>query len=81
MTEKDQNRQLELQQMAIDAKVKHEMRLHELQETYTEGVAVLAKKYRASKLVENHRYALEVAEISKEQQEIRFRRERDQETH
>lgn len=77
MNEKDFARQLELQKMAIEAKIEHEKRMNEIQERYSAGVEMLAKALRAEKSEENYRYQLEVGEIAKEQQEIRFRREQE----
>lgn len=77
MNEKDFERQLELQKMAIAAKIEHEKRMDEIQERYRSEVEMLAKVLRAKKREENYRYQLEVGEIAKEQQEIRFRREQE----
>lgn len=77
MNEKDFARQLELQKMAIAAKIEHEKRMNDIQEKYDTGVAMLAKALRIEKSEENYRYQVEVGEIAKEQQEIRFRREQE----
>lgn len=77
MNEKDFARQLELQKMAIAAKIEHEKRMNDILEKYDTGVAMLAKALRIEKGEENYRYQVEVGEIAKEQQEIRFRREQE----
>ena len=77
MNEKDFERQLELQKMAIEAKLEHMKRMDEIQERYSAGVEMLAKALRAEKSEEIYRYQVEVGEIAKEQQEIRFRREQE----
>lgn len=80
MDEKDLKRRLELQKKAVDEKLRHKIELMKLDDAYSEGVAKLAKTLREEKQAEAERHAAVVLEIERERQEIRFRRDQEEQT-